>query len=783
MPSETKDPTRDDTSAQELKSAPDMAQFPHVLEQARGSFVDADDIAPEFLDENGQERPIETALDFSTRLMSLDDDPTLQVHTIRMWTIGLALTCCECSNPRLISALLYGLTRSIELSKVGAALGQIFYFRPQTYGVSSLFRVMGSAWHQVLPKASQGRFWAALNPGPFNIKEHACITVMSSTGSGGALAISTLAAERLYYDINQNYGIAISTLMASQFFGYGLAGLCRSIAVYPTYAIWPDLIATVNLFDTLHRNKDRDIQKRRYKLFWIVFASIFVWEWFPEIIAPTLTGISVFCLANRQSRTFTRIFGGTNGNEGLGLFSIGLDWLQIGSCIYGNIWNAMKYPFLGQALFYENGSIYDQRLILDSHYNLNKTALADQGLPSYTWTNAIYIFGVNLGISASFMHVFLWYRQDMMNAFHKWQTRTQDDPHYLKMLVYPECGMLLYAGVSAAGFVVALATLYASHSGMPWYALVIGCIYAAIELPIDCVISSITGSGVIGSNMTRVLGAALVPGNARASLYFQVGLGMQIRTIVRFDRQLRLQLYSSNSVAQGAGMVADLKLAQYTKVPPRAMFIVQSAGTIFGSILSLVVMNSIINSHREILLSVEGSNLWSGNLVQSFNADAVTWGALGKEMWGLLIGLVIPIPFWIGHKVFPKLNLDKVVTPIICFSLGYLSVSRSYTLVSRHVLCHRALTPLDVIFEQVGINSSVMSVFVISFWSQFYLRKKRASFFRKYNYLLAAALDGGTQLMVFVSTFAINGGAGKQYSFPAWALNPAGHYDCETPFA
>ncbi|KDE09749.1 hypothetical protein MVLG_00149 [Microbotryum lychnidis-dioicae p1A1 Lamole] len=271
--------------------------------------------------------------------------------------------------------------------------------------------VMGNAWHQVFPKAARGRFWAALNPGPSNIKEHVCITVMSSTGSGGALAISTFAAERLYYNIDLNYGIAISILMASQFLGYGLGGLCRSIAVYPTYAVWPHLIPTVNLFDTLHRNKNGNVNIRRYKLFWIVFATIFVWEWFPEIIAPTLTGIIFQTAQVALSRASS---GGTNGNEGLGLFSIGLDWLQIGSsslstplasiisngigvvlCIvislagyYSNIWNAKNYPFLGQALFYENGSIYDQQAILDSHYNLNKTALAEQGIPSYTWTNA-----------------------------------------------------------------------------------------------------------------------------------------------------------------------------------------------------------------------------------------------------------------------------------------------------------------------------------------------------------------------------------------------------------
>lgn len=83
---------------------------------------------------------------------------------------------------------------------------------------------------------------------------------------------------------------------------------------------------------------------------------------------PVLTGVSVFCLANRKSMLFTNLFGGSNGNEGLGLFSISLDWQYIGSsamwlplqtlcnnvvgyflCIivfmgvyYGNVWDAKK---------------------------------------------------------------------------------------------------------------------------------------------------------------------------------------------------------------------------------------------------------------------------------------------------------------------------------------------------------------------------------------------------------------------------------------------------------
>ena len=44
---------------------------------------------------------------------------------------------------------------------------------------------------------------------------------------------------------------------------------------------------------------------------------------------PLLTGLSIFCLANPNSQDFTRIFGGSNGNEGLGLLSICFDWQYI----------------------------------------------------------------------------------------------------------------------------------------------------------------------------------------------------------------------------------------------------------------------------------------------------------------------------------------------------------------------------------------------------------------------------------------------------------------------
>lgn len=62
--------------------------------------------------------------------------------------------------------------------------------------------------------------------------------------------------------------------------------MVRLFLVYPTWAVYPQLVPTVQLFDALHRGQGIFLQKKRLKFFWFVFLGIFIWEWFPEYIAP-----------------------------------------------------------------------------------------------------------------------------------------------------------------------------------------------------------------------------------------------------------------------------------------------------------------------------------------------------------------------------------------------------------------------------------------------------------------------------------------------------------------
>ncbi|KAF7311079.1 OPT oligopeptide transporter [Mycena chlorophos] len=729
--------------------------IPEVFEEIRAIDMDA----------SGKEKPIVTADDWSLRLISTHDTPTLPVWTFRLWFLSLGL------------------------SAFGAVLGEIFTFRPQGVYVSQLFIqvasfAMGKIMAEIIPGPGHKRFkmqgwrcqwfWNFLNPGPFNIKENVGVLIMAAASTHGALAINIFAAESLFYGFQPNNAIAIFTLMSSQLVGYGLAGMMRTFLVYPTYCVFPNLLPTIQMFDVLFRNTDNILQKKRIKFFWVLFIGIcgFLWEWLPEYIAPTLTGVSIFCLARQKSAWVSRIFGGAAGNEGLGLFSICLDWNYIGSggsaygalfqplatqlslytgvliCILAftgayatNVWNAQNFPFLSQLLFYENGTVYDQDLILNSDYTLNPEKLAVVGLPWFSITYAIAKIGTSLSFGATITHMALWNGKQVWRALQSGRKGEIDDPHYLKMQVYKEVPFWWYTATFIGSLAMGMATNYTGHSQLPWWGFFIAVGFAAFFLPIISSLYAIICYVPGTEDVARMLAAGLFPGKPIANMYFT--------------------LWAYNSTEQGRSMTRDLKMGQYTKLPPRVTFTMQCVGSIVGAIINYFIMNDIITTKREILLSVQGTNTWSGASIQSFNSDAVSWGALAKQLYSptstygiiplsIIIGLFVPVPFYLLHRKYPKAHFDGVITPMICTQIGYLSG---------------------------GINSSVFMTFLLCIFSQYYLRVYRPGFFRKYNFLASAALDGGTEVMTFIYSFAVGGAGGKTTMFPNWALNPTGNPD------
>lgn len=139
-----------------------------------------------------------------------------------------------------------------------------------------------------------------------------------TTASDQAIAISVFAAQDLYYHVAVNPAIGIFTyvfviplkprysrpayrLIASQLIGYGLTGLARDYLVYPTWALYPFIMPQVQLFDAMHRGKGIFLQRKRRVFFWSVLVGIFVWEWFPEYIAPYVQNVASVLVASLTS--------------------------------------------------------------------------------------------------------------------------------------------------------------------------------------------------------------------------------------------------------------------------------------------------------------------------------------------------------------------------------------------------------------------------------------------------------------------------------------------------
>jgi len=216
-------------------------------------------------------------------------------------------------------------------------------------------------------------------------------------------------------------------------------------------------------------------------------------------------------------------------------------------------------------------------------------------------------------------------------------------------------------------------------------------------------------------------------------------------------------VFGFNGVAQGQLLLRDLKMAQLAHLSPKCTFTAQMLGCVIGAIFNYIMMQSIVTNQFEILTSIVGSNVWSGQNVQQYNTLAISW-SIAKDMFSVgaryqwvtisyLTGFLVPFPFWIAYR-YTKLEFFRYINlGIILWYMGWLFV---------------------------GINSSILSYFLAGFVAQWYLRRYHPQIFVKYNYLVSAALEGGTQVIVFILSFAVFGGSGSAVLFPTWAGNNGG---------
>jgi len=154
-----------------------------------------------------------------------------------------------------------------------------------------------------------------------------------------------------------------------------------------------------------------------------------------------------------------------------------------------------------------------------------------------------------------------------------------------------------------------------------------------------------------------MLGGVIIPGHPLGNLYFTA--------------------WSHSVISQSLNLAGDLKLGSYrepsnhlygwpranktVKIPYRTMFLTQIWGTVFGAFINYVVMISIVNQHRDLLLNSNGTYAWSGAYFQSLNNQATTW-ALSADLYSAGSRyILVPVGLALG---FAAVFLHRVVVHV-----------------------------------------------------------------------------------------------------------------------
>jgi OPT family small oligopeptide transporter len=676
------------------------------------------------------------------------DDPEMPTMTIRMWFIGLFLCL------------------------IASSLNVYFNFRDPAPTVVPLALVLiaypiGKFFAYMLPISTYRLPWwlfgaeFSLNPGPWNIKEHVLVFIMANVSTGSPYALNATVVAEVYYKIKSDFWFDLTLVLATQMTGFGLAGLCRRFLVWPASMVWPQNLVACTLLNTLHAEEDEEGDGvRRYTYFVWVLGGIFTFYFLPGFL---FTGLSVFswvCWLAPKNVPVNQLFGMTSG---LGMSVITFDWAQIswiasplmvpwwaevqifGGFVaffwilapvlyYSNAWNLSHFPICANKPYDKYGKVYNITRVLTPQDTFDQEAY-DNYSPLYLPTSYAITYLLAFALSTCVVvHTLLYHGVTLLNGLKKMRVE-KDDIHAKLMRNYPEVPDWWYATSFIVFFSLAIIAMEVWHTGVPIWSLLLSVIIPMVYVLPGGFIFAMTGQQITVNLLAQIIPGQLLPGNPIANMVFKA--------------------YSVQTLTEATEFVQDLKLGHYIKVPPRSTFRVQVVSTILAAFVQVGVKNWMFANIPDICSQHQKSSLTCPHNQVFFTASAI-WGLIGPgrqfgtgsiyhpEVYALVIGAILPVPFWIWQRYYPKSWVQYVSTPVILNGVGYIPPA-------------------------TGINYS--SWFAVGFVFQYLIRRRNFLWWSKFNYVTSAALDSGTAMSLIVIFFTLQFPKGGGITVNWWGNN------------
>ncbi|KAI9503109.1 oligopeptide transporter OPT family [Coemansia spiralis] len=676
-----------------------------------------------YADENEEEE--DSPFEMVRAAVSNKDNTDLPCLTFRSWVLGIIFT----------AAL--------------AFVNQFYWFRENSitlngYVVQLLSFPIGYLMALVLPKKVFRTFgWEwTLNPGPFNIKEHVLISIFAGASAGTAYGIDVITIKKMWYKSDMGFGPSVLFVLTSQIMGYSFAGFSRRFLVYPAAMIWPANLISVALFRTFHEIQNFGGRFSRTQVFWMCFAGSFLWYFIPGVIFPALSFLAILCFIAPHN-----IYANQLGDamHGVGMLNFTLDWSYISSAYtlspiaipwvyacnvfagfviimwiatpigyYKNTWNTGIMPMYTATLYRTNGSVFDINEVMTPDKMLDVDKYANYGPLRMTFTYAM-TYGLGFaGLLNIITYVVLYYGKDIVMRVR--QARTMDeDIHMRLMRKYREVPHWWYGVTFVITFVLSIVTCQVYHL-MPWYwvivATVIPCIFTIPIGIIQALSNQQPGLNVI----TEFIMGYARPGDPIANVTFKV--------------------YGYITMAQAMVLISDQKLGHYMKIPPRHLFIAQLIGTIICAFVQLGVAFWLMTSIKG--MCTEEGYPFTCIQANTFFSASVIWGLVGpNRMFGstspyhvtlflFILGLLLPVPFWLWTKKFPNSWVKHIHTPLFFIASGYMPPAPSHVYTNWFIAC---------------------------FFFNYLWHKYRNSQWNRYAFALSAGLDSGLAISGIITYF------------------------------
>ncbi|WFC94830.1 hypothetical protein MBRA1_001466 [Malassezia brasiliensis] len=497
----------------------------------------------------------------------------------------------------------------------------------------------------------------------------------------------------------------------------------------------------------------------RYKFFWIAFAVLFFYQFFPTYIFTMLSIGNWFCVAAKDNVILNQMLG---TQSGLGLLPFTFDWTVIGYVVdplatpwwsLANLlggfiiffviacpivyyctssWYGKYMPMFSTSSFDRFGQSYDVSSVVDKLPGggmvFNAEKYNDYSLlylPSALTISYMLSFASVTGV---LVHVGLFHGKSLYRQLRA-SPMAATDIHNRLMSNYKEAPFLWYIMLFLASFGMGVGAIHGWETGINAGHFVLAIVIGAIfMIPIGIIMAL--------SNM-------------------EVGLNMISELIIGFMRPgypIGMMIFKTTMYMityQGIQFIQDQKLGHYMKLPPRSVFMAQVYATAVGGVVQLAVQTWAF-SNIDGICTPHQIDKFNCASYKVFGTASIIWGLIGPAktfaigrhyhtlMYGFLFGALAPIPIWLLAKKYPKSGWRLVNMPVIFTGTGNIPPA-------------------------TGVN--YLAPIAIGFGTQYIWKHKNPIMWSKYNYILSAALNAASAVATAFIFFTLQYPNGPNVDF------------------